>query len=96
MEKMPMVMDCPPWNVGWNAASFAWEEINPYVYHPWAPFYAYRHPGITANVLYMDGHVGPAKSFYLGKGPRVFWRVYDTDPDGTPPTSGIVYEVYPY
>jgi prepilin-type processing-associated H-X9-DG protein len=94
LEQMPMVMDCEAWNPGWQVAAFAWHVDD--AYWNWDPFYPYRHPGNRANVVYMDGHVGTVKSNLLGQGPRVYWAVYDTDPDGTPPTSGVVYEVYPY
>ena len=96
-SKMAMVMDCPAYNIGWNAASFSWgTDINPWVYTPWDPYYPFRHPGKTANVAYMDGHVERVGSFAQGRGDPVYWPVYDTDPDGTPPSSGVAYAVYPY
>ena len=96
LEKMPMVMDCPPWNPGWSQASFAYNDVDANTFWTWAPYYPFRHPGNTANVVYMDGHVAGVKSFAMGQGTRIYYNVYDTDPDGTPPTAGVIYEVYPY
>ncbi len=95
-SSMAMIMDCPAWNVGWNPASFAWDIDSDDPIFGLNPYYPYRHPGNSANVLYMDGHVDGAASHALGKGPRIFWRVYDRNPDGGPLTTGMYYEVYPY
>jgi prepilin-type N-terminal cleavage/methylation domain-containing protein/prepilin-type processing-associated H-X9-DG protein len=94
LTKLPVVMDCPAWNVGWAVAAFEWHVDDGY--WNWDPMYPYRHPGRTANIVYMDGHVGEARSFYAGQGPRIFWAVYDTDPDGSPPSSGVIFQQYPY
>ena len=93
-SKMPMLMDCPAWNVGWAVAAFEWHVDD--LYWNWDPLYPYRHPGQRANVAYMDGHVGDVGPYVLGRGPRVFWAVYDTDPDGTPPSTGVIFQQYPY
>jgi prepilin-type processing-associated H-X9-DG protein/prepilin-type N-terminal cleavage/methylation domain-containing protein len=92
--KMPMLMDCPAWNVGWAVAAFEWHVDD--LYWVWDPLYPYRHPGHSANVAYMDGHVGEVRPLILGMGTRIYWSVYDTDPDGTPPTSGVGFNPYPY
>src|SRR5687768_11503014 len=54
-----LLIDCEAYNVGWNAASFAWSLDSAFA--AWDPYYPYRHPGRTANVAYMDGHVGTFK-----------------------------------
>ncbi len=77
-----MVMDCPPWNVGWAAAMFNWHVDD--TYWAWDPFYPFRHPGRTANILYMDGHVDKARSYALGEGPMIYRNLYSTCPCGTP------------
>ncbi|MBI4028604.1 MAG: prepilin-type N-terminal cleavage/methylation domain-containing protein [Verrucomicrobia bacterium] len=97
LETMPMVMDCESWNVGAQPAYFGWhtDDDTYWTLPNYRPYYPYRHPGKTANVLYMDGHVGGRKSYALGQGTPIFhWR-YDTDPDGGPLSGGAVYDPNP-
>jgi len=94
-SKLPTIMDCPAWNIGWQQAAFDWHVDD--LFWAWDPFYPYRHNGRMANIVYMDGHVGGAQSFVQGSGPRIYWAVYDSDPDGTkPPAGGIVFQRYPF
>jgi prepilin-type processing-associated H-X9-DG protein len=84
LQDAPMVMDCPAWNVGWAAAMFNWGVDS--TFWAWDPFYPFRHPGRTANVLYMDGHVDKLKSYVLGEGPPAYKDLYATAPCGKPYT----------
>jgi prepilin-type processing-associated H-X9-DG protein len=76
-----LLIDCEAYNVGWNPASFAWSLDSAFAW--WDPYYPYRHPGRTANVAYMDGHVGTFKSFLRGEGSRAYVNMYLKYPDGT-------------
>jgi prepilin-type processing-associated H-X9-DG protein len=82
LHAAPMVMDCVAWNPGWHGASFNWHVDD--TYWSWDPLYPYRHPGRTANILFMDGHVDKARSYVLGEGPRIYSDLYSTTPCGTP------------
>ncbi len=82
LHEAPMVMDCEAWNVGWNAAAFGWHVDDQFLWYQ--PYYPFRHPGLTANIVYMDGHVDRGKSFDLGQGPRLYVNLYSTCPCGTP------------
>lgn len=94
-DRTATLMDCPAWNVGWAQAAFEWHVDD--AYWNWDPLYPYRHPGYQANVVYMDGHVDGASSFLMGNGPRVYWALYATDPDGqSPPHGGHTLQIYPY
>jgi prepilin-type processing-associated H-X9-DG protein/prepilin-type N-terminal cleavage/methylation domain-containing protein len=100
-EKMPMIMDCAGYNAGWAFAMFAWGIDLASSQPAWAPNYEFRHPGRTANTLYMDGHVNGVKSCALGEGTRIYYSVYDKLPNGLDLTipngsGGVTYEPYPY
>ncbi|MBI4028432.1 MAG: prepilin-type N-terminal cleavage/methylation domain-containing protein [Verrucomicrobia bacterium] len=78
----PMVMDCL--GSSYNDPVYFDSHVDD-AFYGWNPLYPYRHPGRTANVLYMDGHVSGAKSKLLGQNPNnIFSDMYATRPDGTP------------
>jgi prepilin-type processing-associated H-X9-DG protein len=71
------LMDCKTWTWGWNAPMFEWGVDVP---GGWAPavfggyFYAFRHPGQRANMLFFDGHVA-AVQHYSKTGKALFhWK----------------------
>jgi prepilin-type processing-associated H-X9-DG protein len=51
----PFIMDCQDWNLWWTYPYFIDPDYDPYWDTMW--WYAFRHPGQTASMLYMDGHV---------------------------------------
>lgn len=65
-SEVSFLMDCPPWVWGWDFARFSWLADNP-AYWGSAAFggyyYAFRHPGSRANMLYLDGHVASVAHF---------------------------------
>jgi len=72
------MMDCRPWIVGWDTPEFGYAA-------DWAAYwdagpnysgyyYAFRHPGNRANVLYFDGHVAAVRH-YMVTGKNVWtWK----------------------
>jgi len=90
-----MVMDCEAWNVGWQPAFFGTHTDDNTYWVATDPYYPYRHPGKTANVVYMDGHVDRRKSFAAGEGARIYRVRHDANPDGSSYTDGSVYDPNP-
>jgi len=72
------VMDCqvndyPHFTPGYNSAAVMANASN------WDNYYAkaFRHPGTTANMLYLDGHVAPMRSALQGGLPYVdIWTTW--------------------
>jgi prepilin-type N-terminal cleavage/methylation domain-containing protein/prepilin-type processing-associated H-X9-DG protein len=59
-SEVSFLMDCKIWNWGWDDPQFEWGVDLPGSLPPgsWAGYYyAFRHPGNRANMLYYDGHV---------------------------------------
>jgi prepilin-type processing-associated H-X9-DG protein/prepilin-type N-terminal cleavage/methylation domain-containing protein len=77
IAEVSFIMDCKGWTWGWQDPFFEWGVD---VSGGWAPapgggyYYAFRHPGKRANVLYYDGHVA-AVQHYSATSKAVFnWK----------------------
>ena len=75
--EVSFIMDCKTWTWGWSDPQFEWGVDVP---GGWAPavyggyFYAFRHPGERANMLFLDGHVA-AVQHYSKTGKALFnWK----------------------
>jgi prepilin-type processing-associated H-X9-DG protein len=57
-----------------NAWPPSWLEVN------WATYgsHAFRHPNLTANILYLDGHVDGVRPIFKG-GPRFYEHIFPGD-----------------
>jgi prepilin-type N-terminal cleavage/methylation domain-containing protein/prepilin-type processing-associated H-X9-DG protein len=55
-SQVSFMMDCAIWSQGWAAPEFTYDIDNPAVWSVYG-YYAFRHPGGRANILYLDGHV---------------------------------------
>ena len=78
----PLVMDCEDLGVGW-AYLFFFDVDNPafwgYTSSNTGYYYAFRHVGRTANILFMDGHIEARKHFIHG-GARIHRENWITPP----------------
>jgi prepilin-type N-terminal cleavage/methylation domain-containing protein/prepilin-type processing-associated H-X9-DG protein len=71
IAEAPLIMDAYLWSWGEGLLFFFTEVDDPAFYY-YRGAHAFRHPGETANVLYLDGHVGSVRHFiYTGKLNRV-------------------------
>lgn len=73
----PFLMDCSDWNYGAHPNFYNVVDDPSYWRDPGCPslsnyYYAFRHPGNSANMLYLDGHVEAVKPAYLG-GNKPLW-----------------------
>jgi prepilin-type N-terminal cleavage/methylation domain-containing protein/prepilin-type processing-associated H-X9-DG protein len=81
----PLVMDCQ--NLGDGAALLFFFDVDvagqwPYIGSNTGYYYAFRHPGLRANFLYMDGHIEARKHVIHGGAPnfRILWNYPDNPP----------------
>jgi prepilin-type N-terminal cleavage/methylation domain-containing protein/prepilin-type processing-associated H-X9-DG protein len=59
-SEVTFMMDCKVWRWGWIDPQFEWGVDDPASLPPGtysSYYYAFRHPGDRANMLYYDGHV---------------------------------------
>lgn len=81
----PFLMDCGDWNYG-TQPNFYFEIDNPaYWTDPNCPslgnyYYAFRHPGHSANMLYLDGHVESVKPMYRGGNKPIWAWIWNYNP----------------
>jgi prepilin-type N-terminal cleavage/methylation domain-containing protein/prepilin-type processing-associated H-X9-DG protein len=80
----PFVTDTQVWGYGNNSSPkvFAWTMNEPAtISAEWDIYYGvvYRHSGLRANMLYLDGHVGALRSI-IHSGDLMFVPIYYTDP----------------
>jgi len=73
----PFLMDCADWNYGAHPNFYDTVDSPTYWKDPGCPslsnyYYMFRHPGNTANLLYLDGHVESVKPAYMG-GNKLLW-----------------------
>jgi prepilin-type N-terminal cleavage/methylation domain-containing protein/prepilin-type processing-associated H-X9-DG protein len=73
----PFVMDCADWNYGSNPNFYDLIDDPTKWKDPACPslsnyYYTFRHPGNSANVLYLDGHVESVRPIYMGGG-KILW-----------------------
>ena len=69
-SEVSFMMDCRAWTQGWDTDEFGYLADNSTY---WANtgaagsgyYYAFRHPGNRANVLYLDGHVASIQHYTL-------------------------------
>lgn len=73
-----LVMDCSALGYGWAQPYFEWNIDNDSYWQNYT-FYAFRHPGNRANVLYMDGHVDGVRP-HKDTGKSIFTFLWDNDP----------------
>ncbi len=82
--QVSFMMDCPDYGDGWQAPEFSY-HIDPLTLNDWyawpvgfGTYYAFRHPGGRANILYLDGHIAamrPAAGFPGGSGTNLWtWK----------------------
>lgn len=74
----PFLMDCEDWGLGWTSPYFR-GEIDTDSTWDTVGWYAFRHPGQMANVLFMDGHVQAVKH-HLVTGVNVFKDLWSYSP----------------
>jgi prepilin-type processing-associated H-X9-DG protein len=78
VEQVSLVIDCQRWFAwGWSVPEYSY-GIDGDPGDGWgitgASFYAFRHPGKRANVLYYDGHL-EARQHFFTSGRRVWsWK----------------------
>jgi prepilin-type N-terminal cleavage/methylation domain-containing protein/prepilin-type processing-associated H-X9-DG protein len=75
------IMDSQVNAYGGDYPMFEWNQNNPaFIASNWDVYFAhmYRHPGLTANMLYLDGHVGTVRSALQGGKPFVW--IYNDPP----------------
>jgi prepilin-type N-terminal cleavage/methylation domain-containing protein/prepilin-type processing-associated H-X9-DG protein len=82
-SEAPFMADCSVLTTGWwgDYLHFEWNMNNPtWIAQYWNQFYshAFRHPNLTANMLYMDGHVGSIRSVLHG-GPNFYKTIFEGD-----------------
>jgi len=81
LAEATFVMDCQVNAYGWDYPMFG-SSLNDslFVANTWDTYTskAFRHPGLTGNMLYLDGHVGTVKSALHGGKPYV--ELYNNPP----------------
>jgi prepilin-type N-terminal cleavage/methylation domain-containing protein/prepilin-type processing-associated H-X9-DG protein len=81
----PFMMDCTDWNYGTSPAFHDLIDSPTYWRDPGCPslsnyYYAFRHPGNTANMLYLDGHLETVKPVYMGGGKPLWAWIWNYNP----------------
>jgi prepilin-type processing-associated H-X9-DG protein/prepilin-type N-terminal cleavage/methylation domain-containing protein len=81
LAEAPYVTDAQLWGEGWGTPVFAWGINDPLELQTnWNIYYdhMFRHPNLTINMLYLDGHVGILRSVLHG-GPPTYMPIFSGD-----------------
>src|ERR1043166_6982162 len=81
----PFLMDCFDWNYGSQPNFYDLIDNPSYWRDPGCPsfsnyYYAFRHPGNSANIMYLDGHLESVRPVYMGGGKLLWAWIWNYNP----------------